>query len=79
MGASRVPGTPPECLVPPVYPRTETEELRARRDEEFRELQVQNQQLQQELEATAQVGAHGRAPSGIGGPWGGVLGVLLGS
>ncbi|XP_075268090.1 GRIP1-associated protein 1 isoform X4 [Opisthocomus hoazin] len=34
--------------------RTETEELRARRDEEFRELQVQNQQLQQELEATAQ-------------------------
>ncbi|XP_074666122.1 GRIP1-associated protein 1 isoform X4 [Strix aluco] len=34
--------------------RTEAEELRVRRDEEFRELQAQNQQLQQELEAAAQ-------------------------
>ncbi|XP_074713707.1 GRIP1-associated protein 1 isoform X8 [Strix uralensis] len=37
------------------WPRTEAEELRVRRDEEFRELQAQNQQLQQELEAAAQV------------------------
>ncbi|XP_074666120.1 GRIP1-associated protein 1 isoform X2 [Strix aluco] len=36
------------------WPRTEAEELRVRRDEEFRELQAQNQQLQQELEAAAQ-------------------------
>ncbi|CAM9166472.1 unnamed protein product [Bubo scandiacus] len=34
--------------------RTEAEELRVRRDEEFRELQAQNQRLQRELEAAAQ-------------------------
>uniref|UniRef100_A0A8B9N250 Uncharacterized protein n=1 Tax=Accipiter nisus TaxID=211598 RepID=A0A8B9N250_9AVES len=53
--------------------RMELEELRARRDEEFRELQARNQQLQQELEAAAQVGAPG---GGISRRWGsrGVLG-----
>ncbi|XP_075346682.1 GRIP1-associated protein 1 isoform X2 [Mycteria americana] len=37
--------------------RTEAEELQARRDEEFRELQARNQRLQQELEAAAQAEA----------------------
>lgn len=60
----------------------EAEELRAHRDEEFRELQAQNRRLQQELEAATQVGAHGGGhPWALGvpggAPWGagGVLGV----
>ncbi|XP_074713704.1 GRIP1-associated protein 1 isoform X5 [Strix uralensis] len=44
--------------------RTEAEELRVRRDEEFRELQAQNQQLQQELEAAAQAEAELQERSG---------------
>ncbi|XP_074713706.1 GRIP1-associated protein 1 isoform X7 [Strix uralensis] len=46
------------------WPRTEAEELRVRRDEEFRELQAQNQQLQQELEAAAQAEAELQERSG---------------
>ncbi|XP_059691299.1 GRIP1-associated protein 1 [Gavia stellata] len=44
--------------------RTEVEELRARQDEEFRELQAQNQRLQQELEAMAQAEVGLRERSG---------------
>lgn len=68
---------PPGHLGPPVHPRMELEELRARRDEEFRELQARNQQLQQELEAAAQVGAPGGGHlSALGVPWGAGGGVL---
>ncbi|XP_075594829.1 GRIP1-associated protein 1 isoform X2 [Balearica regulorum gibbericeps] len=44
--------------------RMEAEELRARWDEEFRELQAQNRRLQQELEAAAQVEVGLRERSG---------------
>ncbi|XP_074990925.1 GRIP1-associated protein 1 isoform X2 [Calonectris borealis] len=44
--------------------RTEAEELRARRDEEFRELQAQNQRLQQELETMTQAEVGLRERSG---------------